>query len=56
MTLLNYINKHFAGSQVKFAGFIGRPKQRVNEMIRKDYIIVNGVVYSKRFDLPPTPR
>jgi len=52
MSLLEYINKNFAGSQVEFAKFIGKPKQRVTEMLKAGYIVIDNKVYSKRFDLP----
>ena len=57
MTLKEYINKNFAGSQVEFAKFIGKRKQRITEMLRKGYIVdeEENAVYSKRFDLPELP-
>ena len=52
MKLSEYIEKNFAGSRVEFAEFIGKPKQRVNDMLKKKYIVVDNTVYSKRFELP----
>lgn len=55
MKLIDYINKNFAGSQVEFAKFIGKPKQRITQMLNAGYIVIDGTVYSKRFDLLDLP-
>lgn len=52
MKLEDYIKENFSGSQVEFAKFIGKPKQRITEMLKAGFIVVDGSVYSKRFDLP----
>ena len=50
--LIDFIDHYFDGSQVDFAKFIGKPKQRITEMLKAGYIVVDGSVYSKRFELP----
>ncbi len=67
-TLKKYIDTHFPHNPVrkskktgkdiignvgKFARYIGRNRSRVREMIDKDYIVVDGWAYSKRFAIPP---
>jgi hypothetical protein len=48
--LERYISENYA-SKADFARYQGIKPQRVTEMLKAGYIVVDGVVYSKRFEL-----
>lgn len=53
-TLTEYINENYNGNQAKFAEYLTAKTdikvwpQMVTEWLRKDFIVVNGVLYSPR--------
>ena len=49
--LADYISKHYA-SQRAFAAAVGVAPQQVTQWLAKDYIVVAGVLYSPRRELP----
>lgn len=50
-SLWGYINKYYAGSQRDFAEEQGVQTPQVTQWINKDFIVVNGVLYSPRREL-----
>ena len=50
-TLLEWINQHFNGNQRAFAAAQGVLPQQVTQWLRKDFIVVDGKLYSHRRDL-----
>jgi len=50
-TLKEYINREHGGSQVRFAATNGVHKSQVTQWINKNFIVVNGVLYSPRREL-----
>ncbi|MCL8323702.1 helix-turn-helix domain-containing protein [Providencia thailandensis] len=51
MTLIEYINTHYNGSQKDFASKLDIKPQQVTQWINKDFIVINHVLYSPRRDL-----
>lgn len=54
MTLQEYINQHYNGSQAEFARAAGVQRQQVTQWISKKFIVVDGALYSPRRELPET--
>lgn len=54
MTLIEYINTHYAGNKAAFAKEWGVKPQQVTKWINGDFIIVNNKLYSYRRDAPET--
>lgn len=52
MGLLKYIEENFAGSQAEFARQAGVSRQQVTQWINKEFIVVDGKLYSPRRDIP----
>jgi hypothetical protein len=52
MKLRNYIKKHYADSQALFAATVGVQRQQVTQWLKKDFIVVEGHLYSPRRVLP----
>ena len=50
-TLLEWIDLHFEGSQRAFAAAQGVQSPQVTQWIQKDFIVVNGQLYSPRREL-----
>ena len=50
-TLLEWIDKHFEGNQRAFAAAQGVQPPQVTQWIQKDFIVVNGKLYSPRREL-----
>jgi len=53
-TLKAYITREHGGSQSDFARACGVDRQQVTQWIKKEFIVVNGALYSKRRDLRST--
>ncbi|XWR68663.1 hypothetical protein AHYW_001745 [Providencia manganoxydans] len=51
MTLIEYINTYYSGSQKDFAAKLDIKPQQVTQWINKDFIVINHVLYSPRRDL-----
>lgn len=51
MTLTTYINKHYGGLQKDMAADLDVSPSQVSRWISKDYIIIDGVMYSPRRSL-----
>lgn len=51
ITLTEYIQRYFDGSQVDFAAKQGVAKQQVTQWISKDFIVIDDVLYSSRREL-----
>jgi hypothetical protein len=51
MLLSNYIKEKFNGSQTDFAKAQGVKKPQVTQWIKKNFIVVDGVLYSPRREL-----
>lgn len=52
MQLKDYIKMYYGGNQRRFAIACGVTPQHVSKMLRCDFAVFNGVLYSKRRDLP----
>ena len=50
-TLLEFIDKHFDGNQSAFGRAQGVSRQQVREWVEKDFIVVDGQLYSPRREL-----
>lgn len=50
-TLLEFIELHFGGNQRAFAAAQGVHPPQVTQWIQKDFIVVNGQLYSPRREL-----
>lgn len=50
-TLLEWIDKHFNGNQSAFGRAQGVSRQQVREWVDKDFIVVDGQLYSPRREL-----
>jgi hypothetical protein len=50
-TLREYIDKEFGGNQAAFARAKGVKRAQVTQWINKDFIVVDGALYSHRRDL-----
>ncbi|MBK8187638.1 MAG: hypothetical protein IPK77_10615 [Cellvibrio sp.] len=50
-TLLEWIDLHFDGNQRAFATAQGVQPPQVTQWIQKDFIVVNGQLYSHRREL-----
>ncbi len=50
-TLRQYIEAEHGGSQVKFARANGVHKSQVTQWLNKEFIVVDGVLYSPRREL-----
>ncbi|CAI1770580.1 Uncharacterised protein [Serratia quinivorans] len=53
MKLTEYIEKYFNGNKSEFARSEGVNQSQVHQWIGKDFIVVDGVMYSPRRDLKP---
>jgi len=51
LSLRLWIDLHFSGSQRAFAAAQGVHPQQVTQWINKDFIVVDGKLYSHRRDL-----
>lgn len=51
ISLTEYIQRHFDGSQVDFAAKQGVAKQQVTQWISKDFLVIDDVLYSARREL-----
>ncbi len=51
MSLKEYIEKYFNGSQKSFAQAQGVQAAQVTQWLKKDFIVVNDVMYSPRREL-----
>ena len=51
MSLQEYIDKHFGGSQAAFAKAQGVKPPQVTQWIHKGFIVVDDVLYSPRREL-----
>jgi DNA-binding transcriptional regulator YdaS (Cro superfamily) len=51
MNLTDYIAVNFHGSQRAFASAQGVAPQQVTQWLNKNFIVVNGVLYSPRREL-----
>jgi hypothetical protein len=49
--LVQYIDEHFEGNQRAFAAAQGVQPPQVTQWIQKDFIVVNGQLYSPRREL-----
>lgn len=56
MPLTDYINLHFNGNQSDFARHMNKPRQKIQEWIRGEWIVVeiNNTIrlYSPRHEIP----
>lgn len=52
MTLIEYIEQHYDGVKARFARATGVERQQVTQWIDKGFIVVDGVLYSPRRELP----
>jgi len=50
-TLLEFIDLHFDGNQSAFGRAQGVSRQQVREWVDKDFIVVDGQLYSPRREL-----
>ena len=50
-TLLEYIDKEFGGNQAAFARAQHVKRPQVTQWLNKDFIVVDGALYSHRRDL-----
>ena len=48
MKLIDYINLNFKGNRSAFGRAVGVSRQHVNDWLVKEYIIVDGMLYSPR--------
>lgn len=51
MQLIEYIEKHYNGSQADFARAQGVQAPQITQWIKKGFIVVDGVLYSPRREL-----
>lgn len=51
MPLIDYINKHYNGSKASFARAVVVSPAQVTQWLKKDFIVVNGKLYSYRRDV-----
>jgi DNA-binding transcriptional regulator YdaS (Cro superfamily) len=51
VTLIEYINERFCGSQRAFAESQGVMPPQVTQWLKKDFIVVNDTLYSPRREL-----
>ena len=47
-TLREYINREYGGSQVRFAKSLNVKRQQITPWLKKGFIVINHVLYSKR--------
>lgn len=52
LSLKEYINKYYAGSQSAFAIACNKKPQQITQWINKDFIVIDNSLYSKRSELP----
>jgi len=50
-TLLEFIQLHFEGNQSAFGRAQGVSRQQVREWVERDFIVVDGQLYSSRREL-----
>lgn len=48
MKLICYIRQHYSGNQAAFARANGVTPQQITQWINKEFIVVDGVLYSPR--------
>lgn len=48
LTLAEFINEHFYGSQTAFAAAQGVQNPQVTQWLKKNFIVVDGVMFSER--------
>ena len=51
MLIEEYINKNFGGCKAAFARHLGKMPQQVTRWVNEGWIVVDGVVYSKRWKI-----
>lgn len=51
MKLIKYIEKHYDGNQKAFAASQGVKPQQVTQWLKKDFIVIDGLLYSPRREL-----
>lgn len=52
MSLAEYIDANFGGSKSEFARHMGVTRQKINDWLNGEWIVVNGKLYSPRRDIP----
>ncbi|EAW3492547.1 hypothetical protein LDU51_001961 [Salmonella enterica] len=53
MKLTDYIEKHYDGNKTEFARQVGVKPPQVHQWIEMKCIVIDGVMYSPRRELPP---
>ena len=53
MELTEYIDKNYGGNKTEFARAVGVKPPQVHQWIEMKCIVVDGVMYSPRRELPP---
>jgi len=53
MPLTEYIAMNFAGNNSEFARHMGVDRQKVGLWIKSGWVVINGILYSPRRDIPP---
>ena len=51
MKLADYIDKKFMGNQAAFARSIDVKPQQITQWLNKEFIVLNGIIYSPRREL-----
>lgn len=51
MLIEEYIKENFGGCKSDFARHLGKHKQQVTRWVNEGWIVIDGVVYSKRWKI-----